>query len=130
MAERVNGSAADALIASKEDLARATTDALYDQRPDLLEKHGASGRAKCLQDMRYNLEHLAPAVALNRPDMFADYIRWVDNLLRSRGVATDELALSLELMQQVAEEQLSGVDLTTVRACISAGSAALLADGI
>ena len=69
------------LVGEKEGLARAITDALYRERPDLQAKYGDAGRAKCLQDMRYNLEHLAPAVALDDPPMFAGYARWLLGLL-------------------------------------------------
>jgi hypothetical protein len=65
------------LLAEKEGLALAIADALYRERPELAAKYGETGRAKCVQDMRYNLEHLAPAVALDDPSMFAGYARWL-----------------------------------------------------
>ena len=85
------------LVSEKEDLARAITDALYRERPDLQAKYGDAGRAKCLQDMRYNLEHLAPAIALDDPSMFAGYARWLLGLLEARGIPGDEVARSLAL---------------------------------
>lgn len=121
-------SAAERLLSNKEALAQAITAELYWQLPQLQEKYGARGREKCLQDMRYNLEHLAPAVDLAEPGMFAGYVRWLDGLLRARGVATTELARSLEITRQqigalVAESAMGDVD-----AAIDAGLAELKGD--
>ena len=116
---------AELLLEHKEAVARAITKGLYQQRPELLQRYGESGRAKCLQDMRYNLEHLVPALALDRPAMFADYIGWVDGLLRARNVPTDDLRASLVLLQQEAERVLPADLHARLRACIDAGLAAL-----
>lgn len=89
------------LVAEKEDLARAITEALYREKPELLARYGAAGREKCLQDMRYNLEHLAPAVALGQPGMFAGYARWLVGLLEARGIPSGDVARSLDLTRQV-----------------------------
>ena len=78
--------ASDSLIERKEELARAVTDALYARQPALLVRHGEAGRIKCQQDMRYNLEHLAPAVALQDPALFGRYIQWLVRMLGARGL--------------------------------------------
>jgi MerR family transcriptional regulator, light-induced transcriptional regulator len=85
------------LIAEKEGLALAIADALYRERPDLTAKYGEAGRAKCVQDMRYNVEHLAPAVALEDPSMFAGYARWLASLLTARGIPVGEIERSIAL---------------------------------
>lgn len=54
--------AAQALEAHQEALAVEITGALYAEMPELLTKYGERGREKCLQDRRYNLEHLATAI--------------------------------------------------------------------
>jgi len=97
--DRVSASerSGDRLLREKEELARAITDRLYGERPDLLPLYGAAGREKCLQDMRYNLEHLAPAVALAEPAMFAGYARWLAGLLSARGIPTADVTRSLVL---------------------------------
>jgi hypothetical protein len=92
------------LVAEKEDLARAITAALYRERPDLHARYGEAGREKCLQDMRYNLEHLAPAVALDQPSMFEGYARWLVGMLGARGIPTDEIARSLALTRAAIED--------------------------
>ena len=91
------GRCAARLIAEKDVLALAIADALYRERPELAAKYGDSGRAKCVQDMRYNVEHLAPAVALGDPAMFAGYARWLLSLLTARGIPAGEIERSLAL---------------------------------
>lgn len=88
----------EAMLDRKEDLARAITEALYARRPDLFERYGEAGRGKCVQDMRYNLEHLAPAVALQDPSLFALYARWLGGMLRARGIPADDVRHSLQVM--------------------------------
>jgi hypothetical protein len=117
--------AAEALLEEKEALARAVTAALYAERPELLQKHGERGRDKCLQDMRYNVEHLAPAVGMDEPPLFAGYATWLDGLLRARGVDTADLTRSLALLEAETERRLSADGQAVVRRCIRAGLAAL-----
>ena len=121
--------AAGRLLDDKEALARAITDRLYAERPALMERYGAVGREKCLQDLRYTLEHLIPAVDLGEPAMFAGYVRWLDELLRARGVATDEIARSLELTERVIRERLPAEEADAVAPAIRAGLGALAAEG-
>ena len=85
------------LIADKDALALAIADALYRERPELAAKYGEAGRAKCVQDMRYNVEHLAPAVALADPALFAGYARWLLSLLTARGIPAGDIERSLAL---------------------------------
>lgn len=93
--------AAARLEGDQARLARAITDALYAEMPHLLEKYGDRGRVRCLEDMNFNLEHLRPAVQLERPDVFVSYVRWLDQLLRARHVDTREVVRSLMLTERV-----------------------------
>lgn len=93
--------AAARLEGDQARLARAITDALYAEMPHLLEKYGDRGRVRCLEDMNFNLEHLRPAVQLERPDVFVSYVRWLDRLLRARNVDTREVVRSLMLTERV-----------------------------
>ena len=117
--------AAAALLEQKETIARSVTGLLYAEMPWLQDKYGDRGREKCLQDMRYNLEHLIPAVELEAPDMFARYAAWADGVLRARGVPTGELARSMEIMRADVTARLSGGEAEAVAGCIDAGLRAL-----
>lgn len=117
--------ASEAILDRKEALAREITQALYDHEPGLLERHGERGRAKCLQDMRYNLEHLAPAVGLDDPALFARYVTWLDQLLRVRGVATDDVRRSIEMTARVISARLPAEQAMAVLPSLDAGISAL-----
>jgi Phycobilisome protein len=117
--------AARALLEHREAVARAVTGRLYAEMPWLQEKYGDRGREKCLQDVRYSLEHLVPAVELEAPDMFGRYAAWCDGVLRSRGVPTGELARSLELLADEAAGRLPADEAAAVAPCVDAGLRAL-----
>ena len=121
----VGDRASETLLEGKEALARAITRALYAERPELLDRYGESGRRKCLQDMRYNIEHLAPAVALGEPRLFARYVVWLRNMLGARGVPSEEIGRSLELMERVVRSEFAGDEAAVVAEVLDAGLAAL-----
>jgi hypothetical protein len=121
----VEGRAASHLLRQKDELADAVTRALYDDMSELHAKYGDSGRQKCLQDLRYTIEHLTSAVDLAQPDLFASYVRWLDALLRARNVSTREVVRSLELMERVVRDHLTADEADAVAACLNAGLAAL-----
>lgn len=102
--------ASEWLLDRKEELAGAVASALYVERPQLLERYGESGRQKCLQDMRYNLEHLAPAVALTEPRLFARYVVWLRDMLGARGVPSDEIRLALKLTERAVRDRIDGAE--------------------
>lgn len=117
--------AAVALLEQKEAIARSVTGLLYAEMPWLVDKYGERGRLKCLQDMRYNLEYLAPAVEMDDPALFVRYARWVDGVLRARNVPTGELARSFELMASDAAARMRADEAAIVAACLEAGVVAL-----
>jgi len=112
------------LLSDKGSLAASVTRRLYEEKPSLLEKHGERGREKCLQDMHYNIEHLMPAVELDDADLFTRYVVWLDDMLRARGVGTDDVIRSLTLLR---EECLGryGEDGAFIARIIDAGLASL-----
>ncbi len=93
--------ASELILSRKEELAHAVSEVMYAEDPRLLERFGELGRAKCLQDMRYCLEHLAPALALDDPSLFTRYVHWVESLLAVRGIGSGDVCRSLETMQRV-----------------------------
>jgi hypothetical protein len=126
MAEMSAGTAAaERLLAEKDALASAITSALYAEMPELQEKYGDYGRRKCLEDMRYNLEHLAPAVDLADPAMFVAYVRWLEELLRARKVDGREIARSLRLTEEILRQRLPSEQLEAVLPSLRAGVDAL-----
>lgn len=119
--------ASEALIARKEELAREITVALYVAHPEWLERYGAVGRDKCLQDMRYTIEHLAPAVALGEPQLFAGYCRWLIDLLRPRGIPAQHVRDTLAVVRRVLGDRLTMEQAPVVVGIVDAGIAATAA---
>jgi hypothetical protein len=116
--------AADMLLARKSELAHAITEAMYREQPELLQRYGEQGRARCLEDMHYNIEHLAPAVALGEPQLFERYVVWLRDLLAARHVPLHDVQRSLELTIVVVREQLPEAEPEIAR-IVEAGLAAL-----
>ena len=121
--------AANRLLEEKEALAVAITNAHYAEQPNLMAKYGVAGRQRCLEDVRYTLEHLIPALDLGQPAMFADYVRWLDQLLRARQVETSDLVRSLEITQDVTWKHLPNDEANAVADTIRAGLSVLATPG-
>jgi len=117
----VEGRAAAELLARKASFAQTATDALYAEMPELTDRYGAVGRERCLEDIRYTIDHLIPAVDLAQPSMFATYVAWLDDLLRVRNVSTREVIRSLELIEQTVRSELAPDEANAVASCIRAG---------
>ena len=126
----VEGRAAGQLLVEKELLAESVTRRLYDEMPELADRYGPVGREKCLQDLRYTVEHLIPAVDLGQPAMFASYAQWLDELLRARSVSTREVVRSLELLDQLVRERFASDQAEAVSRCIRAGRDRLVAGDV
>ncbi len=120
--------AAESLAARREELARATTDSLYAADPTLLERYGESGRAKCLQDMRHNFDHLVPAAALADPSLFERYVRWLEGLLAARKIPTSDIRRTLEVMEEQTKLRLPADEAAILGECLRVGVAALSAE--
>jgi hypothetical protein len=122
-------SAVDTLREWRQELAREVTRRLYLEMPELMDRYGPRGHARCLEDVNHTLEHLAAAVELGSPASFVAYISWVDELLRARDVPTRELARSLELTEALIGERLGVEAAERVRACLAPAIAALREEG-
>jgi hypothetical protein len=117
--------AAALLMRDREALALEVTTALYGESPELLERHGERGREKCHQDMRYNIDHLIPAVDLGDGAMFARYVEWLDGLLRARNVATRDVVRCLELLRDRCARRFPAAESAAIGMIVNAGLGAV-----
>jgi hypothetical protein len=117
--------AAALLVRDREQLALDVTAALYAESPELLARHGERGREKCHQDMRYNIDHLIPAVDLGDGAMFARYVEWLDGLLRARNVATRDVIRCLELLRDACARRFPPAESAAIGAIVDAGLGAV-----
>ncbi|HEY4132920.1 MAG TPA: hypothetical protein VGM50_20060 [Gemmatimonadaceae bacterium] len=119
--QTVGQRAAERLIYDKESIARAVTKRMFAEDPDILEKHGERGRQKCLEDMHYNIEHLIPAVDLEKAEMFADYARWLDKMLGSRGVSARDVRRCFEMVADETRDRFAFDEAALIDGIIRAG---------
>jgi methanogenic corrinoid protein MtbC1 len=96
------------LDARRRLLAEALTERHYELHPDLAQRYGERGRAKCLQDAEYHLSYLADSIAGASPSLFADYIAWARVMLSTRGIPTDDLANNLIVLSEMLRRELPG----------------------
>lgn len=113
--------AARLLMQDRETLANAVTEALYRESPRLLEQHGERGRAHCLQDMHYSIDHLIPAVDLGDASLFTHYAEWLDDLLRARNVPTRDVIRCLELLRDESRRRHPAAEAGAIGDIIEAG---------
>jgi MerR family transcriptional regulator, light-induced transcriptional regulator len=90
----------------RQELAEAVTALHYERRPELAQRYGPAGRARCLQDAGYHLAYLFEAVASSSPDLFADYVAWARIMLEGRGIPCEDLAGNLEVLREVLRRDL------------------------
>lgn len=113
--------AARLLMRDRESLARAVTDALYEEAGDRLARHGPNGRVRCLEDMHFNVEHLVPAVDLGDPELFVRYVQWLHGLLQARGVDTRDVTRCLELLQGEVVRRYTASEAQPITTILDAG---------
>lgn len=117
--------AARMLLRDTDNLALAVTERLFNESPELFDKYGQRGYDKCLQDMRYNVQHLVPAVDMGDASMFTKYVEWLDGLLRARNVPTRETLRCLELLRNEVLARYERNDVDAITAVLDAGIALL-----
>lgn len=106
MAVQLEREASYAIEEARDALAEAITARHYELFPELEQRFGQAGRAKCLQDAHYHLSYLSEAISSSLPSLFADYVAWAKVMLESRGVPAADLVRNLEVFRQVLRERL------------------------
>jgi len=100
--------ASEAVLAARQEIASAVVAIEFALHPELVQRHGAGGREKSLQDALYHLSFLAQSLALDRPALFAQYVAWVKVVLVRRGVGEQTLADHLGCLARVIRERIPG----------------------
>ena len=121
MDQQLANAASESLLAHKERIVVGVTDTMYAEMPELHTRYGAIGRAKCLQDIRHNVEHLAPAVALGEPALFAKYVTWLRDMLGARNIPASDVLRSLEVMRSTVHDVLPADEAEAAARVIDAG---------
>ena len=87
-------------------IAEWTVTALYERRPDLNARYGAEGRALWKSEMLNRLQHLAEAIAVDRPVLFVVSVEWARAAFLARDMDEADLIDSLETLEATLREEL------------------------
>jgi methanogenic corrinoid protein MtbC1 len=92
-----NQTLGQAIESQKDEFASLIIDEQWARNPQFLVRYGDAGRAKCAQDVKYNLAYLSQAIASSSPPLFVSYIDWIKVLFEGLKIPSQELAESLEI---------------------------------
>ncbi len=91
----------DRLRAAANLIAEATLAQVYAQCPYLLDRYGQNGKTGYRQDILYDVAALSAAVDAGDAGMFLRYVAWLKIVLVRRGVASKDIAESLNCVRSV-----------------------------
>jgi hypothetical protein len=94
--------AAATIRREREALAEQIIAEMY-RNPFWEARYGASGRARSLEDARFNLGQLASVLDLRIPDELVFYYRWLRDVLVVRGMCTQHIVEIVETMRAAVE---------------------------
>lgn len=66
-----------------------------------LQAYNDEQQEKCIRDIVYTLDFLEQAYRVESPQIFFDYIQWLNIVLSERGISTDNLYRHLDAMESV-----------------------------
>lgn len=116
---------AGTFTARKSELADLMLEALFRAKPALKANYPPAAVHHARQDLQYNLEYLAQAVALGRVVLFSEYVGWLRAVLEARKVPPEDLILTLEVMEQVLRDELGTEPATQLDPYFTAGREAV-----
>jgi methanogenic corrinoid protein MtbC1 len=87
-------------------IAEWSVTAFYERRPDLNARYGAEGRALWKGEMLNRLQHLAEAIAADRPVLFVISVEWARAAFAARDLDERDLVESLEVLEATLREEL------------------------
>jgi MerR family transcriptional regulator, light-induced transcriptional regulator len=85
----------------KEVLAKKALDLQFQQNPQLLGRYSAYQQQKSLEDMIYHLRFIEAACESNSPEILANYLTWLKELLLRLGVPVKDLKQSVLCVNEV-----------------------------
>lgn len=114
------------LLAGADDAIAVVLDRQSRMHPGLLQRFGERGIESCRADIRHHIDYLCAAVGSGRNETFADYARWVAEVLASRGIEPRHLVDSFDDLAAFYGDHLRDEDKARVLDVLAAGRRALL----
>ena len=117
-------SAAAIIAEQMQALAAAVVERQY-RTSRSLDRFGAKGRARCIEDTEYHLSFLMAALDAQSIKQFVDYCAWAKVLLHGRGIDVAHFIGSLRHLQSVLKSKLLKTHFTEVSKYLDAALKAL-----
>lgn len=109
----------------KTEIAELIVAEQWRRNPAFTERYGLAGKAKCIQDVGYNLSYLSQSIAADSEALFLTYIQWVKSLFEGLKIPTRELSESLSITAEILKLEMPGEDGLIPLKFIDAGITAL-----
>lgn len=94
----------DQLIeADKESLAKQIVATLWEHNPEFSTRYGAIEYDKFVQNVKYNLTHLAQALASDSQALFVNYVDWIKVSFTGINISTEELSETLDITLKILQ---------------------------
>jgi methanogenic corrinoid protein MtbC1 len=109
---------AETLDQLQRGLADLAVDALLADDPAIDRRYGGAARRVWGTEFGCRIKHLIEAVAVSRPALFVAHMQWARAALLARDVPAEDIALHLESLRRVLEEELPAEAAAAACACI------------
>jgi hypothetical protein len=95
---------ANQVVDAERRLAVRVAELVYERMPELAERYGPAGRARCEEDTALHLRFLASALATGEPRIISDYLTWLAPLLERFHVPREDLDANLGAIETAVRE--------------------------
>jgi hypothetical protein len=76
---------------------------IYEAYPEILERFGEAGKARCYEDNHHHFDYLETAAKLGQPEAFTNYATWLTILLTARGMNKNHVIDNFQRIHDVLE---------------------------
>ena len=114
-----------ALLEQADDAAEFVSGRLYARHPEYAERFGEKGRKACRADIVSHITFIDGAIEADSAVPFAEYLRWLRAVLKTRGIDDASLAESVQLIGDYFEDHLEPHEKALLRRILTEGVAAL-----
>ncbi|MEC9373539.1 MAG: cobalamin-dependent protein [Planctomycetota bacterium] len=110
-----------AIDAIRSSLAQWTVNEQFERHPEMAERYRAGARSAWVDDSLVRIDQLADAVALDRPEVFADHVAWMKVNFTARKLPIEDIRSNLQALRDVVAEELPERASEAAVRCIDAG---------
>ncbi|WP_422123816.1 hypothetical protein DHX103_03120 [Planococcus sp. X10-3] len=105
-------------IETKQLIAAETAKSIYAAYPDLWERFGEKGFIHTEKDNHHHLDHLETAFAMEDEAIFLDYTKWLESVLRSRGIETNLIVDNFERLMDILPGKVTADEENFMNTCL------------